>query len=79
VPSIKFPNHVHLWRLSQILQEGRDRTHDSLLNSWARAASYIVITAHDRLFGNYFSVYDAVLSLWTGFVKLFDIILGMLS
>jgi len=32
VDSLNFPGQVHRWRLSQLLQKGTLRAHDSLLN-----------------------------------------------
>jgi hypothetical protein len=73
---LNFIGQVHRWRLSQLLQKGCDRTQDSLLSDLALAARFIVITARGRMFGHFFSVSHALRALWTGFIKLIDMIVG---
>ncbi|XP_063709490.1 uncharacterized protein LOC134837994 isoform X3 [Culicoides brevitarsis] len=79
VPSLNFPGQVHRWRLSQILQKGTERTHDSLLSDLALAARFLVVTACARLYGSFFSVAQAAKALLKGFMKLLDITVGVPS
>lgn len=79
MPSLNFPGQVHRWRLSQILQKGTERTHDSFLGDLALAARFLVVTACARLYGTFFSVAHAAKALLKGFIKLLDITVGVPS
>lgn len=50
VESINFPGQVHKWQLSQLLQKGTERSHDSLLSDLALALRFLIVTARGRLF-----------------------------
>ncbi|XP_022219927.2 uncharacterized protein LOC111072385 isoform X2 [Drosophila obscura] len=77
VPSLHFPGQVHKWRLSQLLQKGRLRAHDSFLSDLALAARFVVVTARSRIFSHFFSVVHAVHGLIGAFTKLTDIFIGV--
>ncbi|XP_001359353.2 uncharacterized protein [Drosophila pseudoobscura] len=77
VPSLHFPGQVHKWRLSQLLQKGRLRAHDSFLSDLALAARFVVVTARSRIFSHFFSVVHAVHGLIGAFTKLADIFIGV--
>ncbi|XP_055375175.1 uncharacterized protein LOC129607934 isoform X2 [Condylostylus longicornis] len=79
VPSLNFHGQVHKWRLSQFLQKGTFRAHDSFLSDLALAARFIVITARARIFSHFFSVAHAVKALLSGIIKLIDMIIGVPS
>ncbi|BFF89812.1 uncharacterized protein DMAD_08482 [Drosophila madeirensis] len=77
VPSLHFPGQVHKWRLSQLLQKGRLRAHDSFLSDLALAARFVVVTARSRIFSHFFSVVHAVHGLIGAFTKLADMFIGV--
>uniref|UniRef100_A0A1A9VB52 Uncharacterized protein n=1 Tax=Glossina austeni TaxID=7395 RepID=A0A1A9VB52_GLOAU len=77
VPSLHFSGQVHKWRLSQLLQKGTLRAHDSFLSDLALAARFLVVTARSRIFSHFFSVFYAARALLNGFVKLLDMIVGV--
>ncbi|XP_069968935.1 uncharacterized protein [Bactrocera oleae] len=77
VPSLHFPGQVHKWRLSQLLQKGTLRAHDSFLSDLALAARFIVVTARARIFGHFFSVVHAAQALLDGIIKLVDMFIGV--
>ncbi|XP_036323621.1 uncharacterized protein LOC118737306 isoform X1 [Rhagoletis pomonella] len=77
VPSLHFPGQVHKWRLSQLLQKGTLRAHDSFLSDLALAARFIVVTARARIFGHFFSVVHAAQALLDGVIKLIDMFIGV--
>ncbi|KAH8278955.1 hypothetical protein KR018_011774 [Drosophila ironensis] len=77
VPSLHFPGQVHKWRLSQLLQKGKLRAHDSFLSDLALAARFVVVTARARVFSHFFSVVHAVHGLLGAFTKLADMFIGV--
>lgn len=77
MPSLNFPGKVHRWRVSQWLQKGYLCSKETLLNDLARAARFIVITGKYRISGNFFSVFESARSLFKGFLKLIDMIIGI--
>ena len=79
MPSLHFPGQVHKWRLSQLLQKGTLRAHDSFLSDLALAARFIVVTARARIFGHFFSVVHAAQALLDGIIKLVDMFIGTWS
>lgn len=68
---------MHKWRLSQLLQKGTLRAHDSFLSDLALAARFLVITARGRIFSHFFSVCHAVHALLNGLVKVIDMFIGV--
>ena len=70
---------MHRWQVSQLLQKGTERTHDSLLSDLALAARFIVVTARARILGHFFSVAQAIRALCTGLLKIVDMIIGLPS
>ncbi|KAK7794593.1 hypothetical protein R5R35_003607 [Gryllus longicercus] len=79
VESINFPGQVHKWQLSQLLQKGTERSHDSLLGDLALALRFLIVTARGRLFSHFFSVLESLRALLTGLLKLLDIVIGVPS
>lgn len=79
VPSLNFPGQTHKWRLSGLLQKGRERTRATLLDDLALALRFILVTARARLVSHFFSVTQAIKALLTGTLKLLDILLGVPS
>lgn len=77
VPSLHFPGQVHKWRLSQLLQKGTLRAHDSFLSDLALAARFLVVTARGRIFSHFFSVYHAIHALLHGLIKVVDMFIGV--
>lgn len=77
MPSLHFPGQVHKWRLSQLLQKGTLRAHDSFLSDLALAARFLVVTARGRIFSHFFSVYHAIHALLHGLVKVVDMFIGV--
>ncbi|KPU80844.1 uncharacterized protein Dana_GF16043, isoform B [Drosophila ananassae] len=77
VPSLHFPGQVHKWRLSQLLQKGKLRAHDSFLSDLALAARFVVVTARARIFSHFFSIVHAVHGLLGAFTKLADMFIGV--
>ncbi|KAM7363338.1 uncharacterized protein ACRADG_000286 isoform 1-T1 [Cochliomyia hominivorax] len=77
VPSLHFPGQVHKWRLSQLLQKGTLRAHDSFLSDLALAARFLVVTARGRIFSHFFSVYHAIHALLHGLVRVVDMFIGV--
>lgn len=77
MPSLHFPGQVHKWRLSQLLQKGTLRAHDSFLSDLALAARFLVITARGRIFSHFFSVCHAIHALLHGLIKLVDMFIGV--
>lgn len=70
VDSINFPGQTHRWRLSGLLQLGRDRRRETLLKDLALAARFIVITAKGRLLSHCFSVSQSLKAFLTGILRL---------
>lgn len=70
VDSINFAGQVHRWRLSGLLQRGRDRRRDALLTDLALATRFIVVTAKARLVSHCFSVSQSLKALLTGLLRL---------
>jgi len=70
VDSINFPGQTHRWRLSGLLQRGRDRRRDTLLDDLALATRFVVVTAKCRIFSHCFSVAESAKSLVTGILRL---------
>ncbi|XP_059610904.1 uncharacterized protein LOC132257878 isoform X1 [Phlebotomus argentipes] len=79
VASLNFPGQVHRWRLSQLLQKGCERAHDSLLSDLALAARFIVVTAKSRLTGHFFSVAQGARAFFDGLIKILDMLVGVPS
>ncbi|EDW81624.1 uncharacterized protein Dwil_GK12174, isoform A [Drosophila willistoni] len=77
VPSLHFPGQVHKWRLSQLLQKGRARAHDSFLSDLALAARFLVVTARARIFSHFFSVMESGQALLGALAKLADMFIGV--
>ncbi|XP_008202982.1 uncharacterized protein LOC100123730 isoform X2 [Nasonia vitripennis] len=79
VDSINFAGQTHRWRLSGLLQRGRDRRRDALLKDLALATRFIVVTAKGRLVSHCFSVSESLKALLTGLLRLLDITIGVPS
>ncbi|XP_060827871.1 uncharacterized protein LOC132913490 isoform X1 [Bombus pascuorum] len=79
VDSINFAGQTHRWRLSGLLQRGRDRRRDALLRDLALATRFLVVTAKARLVSHCFSVSQSLKALLTGLLRLLDIIIGVPS
>ncbi|KAF7286853.1 hypothetical protein GWI33_003907 [Rhynchophorus ferrugineus] len=79
VESLNFPGQQHRWRLSQLLQKGRENTRNSLLNDLALALRFIFVTARGRLFSHFFSIKEAAKALLHGLLRIFDILVGIPS
>lgn len=79
VESLNFPGQQHRWKLSQLLQKGTERTRDSLLNDMALALRFLFVTAKGRLVSHFFSVSQALKGLLVGFLRIFDILIGIPS
>lgn len=70
VDSINFAGQTHRWRLSGLLQRGRDRRRDALLTDLALATRFLVVTARARLISHCFSVSQSFKALITGLLRL---------
>lgn len=70
VDSINFAGQVHRWRLSWLLQRGRDRRRETLLTDLALATRFIVVTARSRLVSHCFSVSQSCKAFLTGLLRL---------
>lgn len=70
VDSINFAGQTHRWRLSGLLQRGRDRRRDTLLTDLALATRFLVVTARARLISHCFSVSQSLKALITGLLRL---------
>lgn len=68
--SINFAGQTHRWRLSGLLQRGRDRRRDALLTDLALATRFLVVTAKARLVSHCFSVSQSFKALLTGLLRL---------
>ncbi|XP_014469880.1 PREDICTED: uncharacterized protein LOC106741940 isoform X2 [Dinoponera quadriceps] len=79
VDSINFAGQTHRWRLSSLLQRGRDRRRDTLLSDLALATRFLVVTAKARLVSHCFSISQSLKALLTGLLRLLDIIIGVPS
>ncbi|XP_014217676.1 uncharacterized protein LOC106646149 isoform X2 [Copidosoma floridanum] len=79
VESINFAGQTHRWRLSGLLQRGRDRRREALLRDLALATRFIVVTAKNRLVSHCFSVSASLKALVTGLLRLLDVIIGVPS
>ncbi|XP_051167467.1 uncharacterized protein LOC127285474 isoform X1 [Leptopilina boulardi] len=79
VDSINFPGQMHRWRLSSLLQRGRDRRRDALLSDLALATRFLVVTAKARLVSHCFSVSQSFRAMLTGLLRLLDILVGVPS
>lgn len=77
VPSLHFSGQVHKWRLSQLLQKGTLRAHDSFLSDLALAARFVVVTARARIFSHFFSVVHAAQALLDALIGLADMFIGV--
>ncbi|EDW68148.2 uncharacterized protein Dvir_GJ24558 [Drosophila virilis] len=77
VPSLHFTGQVHKWRLSQLLQKGTLRAHDSFLSDLALAARFVVVTARARIFSHFFSVVHAAHALLEALIRLVDMFIGV--
>lgn len=76
---MNFPGQQHRWKLSQLLQKGTEKSRTSLLNDLALALRFIFITAKGRISSHFFSVSQACKALLVGFLRIFDILLGIPS
>lgn len=79
VSSLNFPGQSHKWQLSQFLQKGTERSHDTLLCDLALAARFIVVTARARIVGHFFSVKNSAESLLMGILKMCNALVGLPS
>ncbi|KAK6165166.1 hypothetical protein SNE40_023610 [Patella caerulea] len=79
VDSIHFPGQFHKWRLTQLLQKGTERAHNTLLDDTALALRIMIITARNRFISHFFSLSQSVRGWATGLWKLLDIFIGMPS
>ncbi|CAI9722776.1 Hypothetical predicted protein [Octopus vulgaris] len=79
VDSIHFPGQTHKWHLSQLLQKGSKRSHETLLDDTALALRILLITARNRFHSHFFSLSEGIKSWARGLWKIFDIIIGMPS
>ncbi|XP_063981609.1 uncharacterized protein LOC135164835 isoform X2 [Diachasmimorpha longicaudata] len=79
VDSINFTGQTHRWRLSGLLQRGRDRRMETLLNDLALATRFLVVTARARLISHCFSISQSLKALLTGFLRLLDMVIGVPS
>ncbi|XP_042900994.1 uncharacterized protein [Parasteatoda tepidariorum] len=79
VESRNFPGQLHKWKLSQLLQKGRQNVQDTLLQDVALAAHLIVVTAKNRLLSQFFSVSESVRAFIRGLAVLLDIVIGIPS
>ncbi|XP_043281762.1 uncharacterized protein [Venturia canescens] len=79
VDSINFAGQTHRWRLSALLQRGRDRRREALLRDLALATRFLVVTARARLVSHCFSISQSLKALLTGLLRLLDIIIGVPS
>ncbi|KOX81282.1 hypothetical protein WN51_00190 [Melipona quadrifasciata] len=70
VDSINFAGQTHRWKLSGLLQRGRDRRRDALLRDLALATRFLVVTAKARLVSHCFSVSQSLKALLTGLIRL---------
>jgi len=70
VDSLNFVGQTHRWRLSGLLQRGRDRRRDALLTDLALATRFLVVTAKARLVSHCFSVSQSLKALLTGLLRL---------
>lgn len=77
VPSLHFPGQVHKWRLSQLLQKGTLRAHDSFLSDLALAARFLVITAKGRVCSHFLSIANALQAILQALIKLIDMLVGV--
>lgn len=77
--SLNFPGQLHRWRLSQLLQKGQQRAHNSLLDDLALAARMLIVTACVRIWGPFFSVAQAARALGRGLLRLLDAAVGVPS
>lgn len=68
---------MHKWRLSQLLQKGTLRAHDSFLSDLALAARFVVVTARARIFSHFFSVVHAAHALLEALIRLVDMFIGV--
>ncbi|XP_066597146.1 uncharacterized protein [Prorops nasuta] len=79
VDSINFTGQTHRWRLSGLLQRGRNRRRETLLNDLALATRFLVVTAKARLASPCFSISESFKALLTGLLRLVDILIGLPS
>lgn len=70
VDSINFAGQTHRWRLSGLLQRGRDRRRETLLKDLALATRFLVVTAKARLVSHCFSISQSLKALLTGLLRL---------
>lgn len=79
VSSINFPGQIHKWQLSAFLQKGTERTHKTLHYDLALAARFFIVSARNWIFGDTISIKLGLQSIWRGFLKIVDIIVGIPS
>lgn len=79
VESLNFPGQQHKWKLSQLLQKGTEKSHDSLLDDLALSLRFIFVTAKGRIVSHFFSVSQALKGLLRGLLRILDILIGVPS
>ncbi|ESO83920.1 hypothetical protein LOTGIDRAFT_108137 [Lottia gigantea] len=79
VDSIHFPGQTHKWRLTQLLQKGTVRAHDTLLDDSALSLRLLIITARNRFQSHFFSLSQSFKGWTQGIWKLLDVLFGMPS
>ncbi|XP_056019360.1 uncharacterized protein LOC125672084 isoform X3 [Ostrea edulis] len=79
VDSVNFIGQVHKWRLTQLLQKGSVRAHNSMLDDAAISLRLMIITARNRFISHFFSLSRSVRELGRGMWLILDILIGMPS
>ncbi|XP_022314520.2 uncharacterized protein LOC111119021 isoform X2 [Crassostrea virginica] len=79
VDSVNFPGQVHKWRLTQLLQKGSQRAHNTMLDDAAISLRLMIITARNRFNSHFFSLTKSARELGRGLWLIFDILIGMPS
>lgn len=77
--SLNFPGQQHKWKLSQLLQKGTEKSHDSLLDDLALSLRFIFVTAKGRIVSHFFSVTQALKGLLQGLLRILDLLIGVPS
>ena len=68
-----FPGQAHRWKVCGCLQKGSEKIKETFLDDLARAAAAILITSKNRIVGEFFSLKQAIFSIWSGFLTLLGI------
>ncbi|XP_052685923.1 uncharacterized protein LOC128165435 isoform X5 [Crassostrea angulata] len=79
VDSLNFPGQVHKWRLTQLLQKGSLRAHNTLLDDAAISLRLMIITARNRFSSHFFSLTKSAREMGRGLWLILDILIGMPS